>query len=155
MINYPSRHIFGNIIKKANQNLHALSRVKCYMGSEQNKLIMSSFTKSQISYCPLIWMFCSITSMNKLNNIHGKCLRLVTNDYDSNFNELLESSHELTVLKTCINYLMIVFTLAISWINDWHLYYSEKSLQNTQYPFIWLWKSTVSAFWSRCNSVSC
>ena len=32
----------GNIIKKANQKLHALSRVKCYMGSDQNKLIMPS-----------------------------------------------------------------------------------------------------------------
>ena len=71
----------GNIIKKANQKLHALNKVKCYMGFEQNKLIMSSFIKSQFSYCPLIWMFCSRTSMNKLNNIHEKCLRLVTNDY--------------------------------------------------------------------------
>ena len=52
-------------------------------------------------------MFCSRTSMNKLNNIHEKCLRLVTNDYDSNFSELLESSHELSIHKTCINYLMI------------------------------------------------
>ena len=30
----------GNIIKKANQKLHALSRVKCHMGFEQNKLIL-------------------------------------------------------------------------------------------------------------------
>ena len=45
--------------------------------------------------------------MNKLNNIHEKCLQLVTNDYDSNFNELLESSHELLIHITCINYLMI------------------------------------------------
>ena len=52
-------------------------------------------------------MFCSRTSMNKLNNIHEKCLRLVINDYDSNFNELLESSHELSIHKTCINYTMI------------------------------------------------
>ena len=36
-----------------------------------------------------------------------KCLRLVTSDYDSNFNELLESYHELSIHKTCINYLMI------------------------------------------------
>ena len=68
---------------------------------------MSFFIKSQFSYCTLISMFCSRNSMNKLNNIHGKCLRLVTNDYDSNFNELLESSHELSIHKTCINYLMI------------------------------------------------
>ena len=68
---------------------------------------MSSFIKSQFSYCKVIWMFCSRTSMNKLNNIHEKCLRLVTNDYDSNFNELLESSHELSIHKICITYLMI------------------------------------------------
>ena len=97
----------GNIIKKANQKLHALSRVKFCMGSEQNKLIMSSFIKSQFSYCPLIWMFCSRTSMNKLNNIHEKCLRLLTNDHDSNFNGQLESFHELSICKTCINFLMI------------------------------------------------
>ena len=68
---------------------------------------MSSFIKSQFNYCPLIWMFCSRTSMNNLNNIHEKCLHLVKNDFDSNFNELLESSHELLIHKTCINYLII------------------------------------------------
>ena len=68
---------------------------------------MSFFIKSQFSYCPLIWMFCSRTSMNKLNHIHKKCLHLVTNDYDSNVNELLESSHELSIHKTSINYLMM------------------------------------------------
>ena len=52
-------------------------------------------------------MFYSRTSMNKLSNIHEKCLRFIVNNYDSNFNELLESSHELAVHKTCINYLMI------------------------------------------------
>ena len=76
----------GNIIKKPNQRLHAIKRIKCCTGSEQNKL-MSSFIKSQFSYCPLIWIFCSRTSMNKLNNIHENCLRLVKNDYNSNFNE--------------------------------------------------------------------
>ena len=30
----------GYLIKKANERLHALNRVKCYMGSKQNKLIV-------------------------------------------------------------------------------------------------------------------
>ena len=68
---------------------------------------MPSFIKSQFSYYPLIWIFCSRTSMNKLNNIHEKYPRLVTNDYNSNFDELLEPYHELSIHKTCINYLMI------------------------------------------------
>ena len=54
-------------------------------------------------------MFYSRTSKNKLNNIHEKCLRFITNDFDSNFNKLLESSHELSIHKTYINYLMIEF----------------------------------------------
>ena len=52
-------------------------------------------------------MFCSRTAMNKLNSIHKKCFCFVTNNYDSNFNKLLESSHELSIHKTCINYLTI------------------------------------------------
>ena len=67
----------------------------------------NSFIKFQTSYFPVIWMFCSRASMNKLDGIHGKCPRLVTNDYDSNFNEVLKSSHEILIHKTCINYLMI------------------------------------------------
>ena len=39
---------FGNLIKKANKNLHVLSRIKCYIGLEQKKLIISFFVKSQI-----------------------------------------------------------------------------------------------------------
>ena len=70
--------------------------------------------------------------MNKLNNIHEKCLRLITNKYDSPFNELQ---------KTCSNYLTI------------HSYSSEKFLQYSKFLFIWHWTSTVSAFWSGCNSV--
>ena len=52
-------------------------------------------------------MFCSRISMNKLNKIHENCLCFVTNDYEPNFNELLESFNELSIHKTCINYLKI------------------------------------------------
>ena len=108
------------------------------MGFKQDKLIMSSFIKFQYSYWQLILMFYSRTSMNQLNNMHEKCLCLVTSDYDSNFKELVESSHELSTHKTCINYLMIeVFTWAISRNNHWHFYSSEKSLPHTQYLFNW------------------
>ena len=97
----------GNIIKKTNQKFHTLSRVKCYMGFEQNKLIFSSFVKSQFNYCPLIWIFYSRTFINKLKNIHEKYLRLITNNFVSNVKKLLESSHRLSIHKICINYFMI------------------------------------------------
>ena len=108
-----------------------------------------SFIKFQISYYPVIFLFWSRTSMNKLNNIHENCVCLATNDYDSNFNELLESSLELSVHKTWINYLMIdvfkylhglslelmtdIFTLRKNSYNirNFHLLYSYKNICNT------------------------
>ena len=93
-----------------------------------------SFCKSEISCCLVISVFRSRTSRKKLNNIHENCLCLVTNECDSNFNELLESSHEISTHKTCINYLMIEVYIswrAISWINDSNLSSSEKSLQHS------------------------
>ena len=54
-------------------------------------------------------MFYSRTCKNKLNNIHEKCLRFITNGFDSNFNKLIESSHELSIHKTYIHYFMIEF----------------------------------------------
>ena len=65
------------------------------------------FFKSQISYCPVIWVLCWRISRNKLNDIHENCLCLLTNHCDSNFNKLLEASQEISIHKTCINYLMI------------------------------------------------
>ena len=66
-----------------------------------------SFIKFQTSYCPILFIFRSRTSMNKLNNVHKNCLCLVTNNYDSNFNEWLEWSLELSIHKTSINYIVI------------------------------------------------
>ena len=126
-----------NIIKKTNPNLHALRRVKCYMGLEQNKLIMLSFIKSQFSCCPVIWMFCSRASMSKLSNIHEKCLRLITNNYDSNFNGLLESSHEFKIHKTYINYLMIEVYKYLLGLSPELMTDIFKSLQHLQY-FVYL-----------------
>ena len=101
-----------------------------------------SFIKFQISHCPLIWMFCSRISMNKLNNIHENCLSLVTNDYDSNFNELLESSNELSIHKPASTTLQgispelmtDIFTLRKNPYNIIFVYYNLTTyLQYSQY----------------------
>ena len=39
------------------EKLHALARVIKYMYSNQAQMLMRSFTMSQFTYCPLIWMY--------------------------------------------------------------------------------------------------
>ena len=53
--------------------------------------------KSQFSYGPLLWMFCSMRSKNLINNIHERALRATFDDHTSNFTQLLEKKRESTI----------------------------------------------------------
>ena len=61
-----------SLYKKANQMLHALSRIAHYMDSEKLKNVMKAFNISQFNYCPLVWMHCETGLNNKINHLHEK-----------------------------------------------------------------------------------
>ena len=96
----------NQICKVANQKLNAINRVSGYMSQYKRKLLTTSFIKSQFNYCPLIWMFCSKQSMDKINKIHERTMRLVINDYSSDFHHLLNLTNDISVHQRCINSLM-------------------------------------------------
>ena len=66
-----------NITKNAIIKFNALTRVQKYMNTDKKKRIFSSFIKSQLTYCPLLWMFCTEHSIGRINSIHERCLRLI------------------------------------------------------------------------------
>ena len=62
--------------------------------------------KSQISYCPLIWMFSSRQSDNRINKVRESSLRLITNDENSSFETLLQNNKDITVHQRNLQILM-------------------------------------------------
>ena len=44
---------------KAGQKLSAFCRISPYLETDKKELLFKSMVKSQFSYCPLVWMFCS------------------------------------------------------------------------------------------------
>ena len=64
-----------NLCKKASQKIGALSRLSNHLNDSQKRLILNSIVKSQFSYFPLVWMFCSRTSNNMINKAHERALR--------------------------------------------------------------------------------
>ena len=64
---------------------------------ELRRKIMNAFSNAQFSYCPLVWMFHSRTLNNKINRIHERALRIVYNDANSSFNELLIKNRSFTI----------------------------------------------------------
>ena len=51
--------------------------------------------KSQFSYCPLVWMFCSRTSNNMINKVHERTLRVIRNDHESDFETLFQNNNDV------------------------------------------------------------
>ena len=82
----------SKLCNKASMQLNAIQRLSNYMGSKELEVMLNSFIYSNFNYCPLVWHFSSNKSLEKIEKIHKRCLRLVLNDYDSDYKTLLEKS---------------------------------------------------------------
>ena len=67
------------------------------MRFEQRKRIVNSFITSRFSDCPLLWMFHSQRLNNCINHIYESALRIIYQDYNSSFKELLRKYSSLTI----------------------------------------------------------
>ena len=63
--------------------------------------------KSQFNYCPLVWMFCSRSLNNMINKVHERSLRMISDDYSSDFEELLDHNNDISNHHRNIQTLMI------------------------------------------------
>ena len=67
--------------------------------------MFKTFVTSQFNYCPLVWMCHSRTLNNEINNIHHRALRLVYQDKQSSFEELLQNDNFVSVHMKNLQYL--------------------------------------------------
>ena len=58
---------------------------------------MKAFVMSQFSYCPLVWMCHNRTLNNKINKLHERVSRLVFDDRQSTFEELINIDKSGTI----------------------------------------------------------
>ena len=86
-----------DICKEAGRKIFALASVTPYMRIAKKRTVMNAFFTSQLSYCPLVWMCHSRTNKNKINRLHERCLRVVYNDKQSSFNELVEKGGSVSI----------------------------------------------------------
>ena len=87
----------SRLCKKGNKKLHALARIAPFLNTEKRKMMMNTFIQSQFNYCPLIWMFHSRSLNNKINRLHERALRVVYNNGNASFSELLEIANGFTI----------------------------------------------------------
>ena len=85
------------IYKKASNKVRAFSRIAPNLEYEKNVMLYNSFALSDFNYCPVIWMFSGKSSNNEINRIHKLALRVLLDDYESTFEELLQRRGEHTI----------------------------------------------------------
>ena len=91
-----NEHI-SDLCKKSSRKISALARVAPFMSIEKRKVVMNAFFTSQFSYCPLVWMCHSRTNNSKINMFHERCLRIIYNDKQSSFTELLNKDSSVSI----------------------------------------------------------
>ena len=83
----------SELCKKASMQLNAIIRLQRFMGKEQKEAVINSFTFSNFNYCPLVWHFSLCKSSQKIEKLQ-LCLRIIYNDYSSDYQTLLKLSQK-------------------------------------------------------------
>ena len=87
----------SNLCKKAATQLNILKRLRSFIGFEQKKVLVQSFVYSNFNYCPLVWYFSSMKSLQKIEKLQERALRFLYNDSKSSYNDLLQKSGRCTM----------------------------------------------------------
>ena len=82
---------------KANRKLAVLKRMRKCLDFSTVRLLFKSFFEFQLKYFPLTWMFYNRKTDNRINKLNERVLRLVYNDFESVFEDLLTKDGSFTV----------------------------------------------------------
>ena len=85
-----------SLCTKMSRKVTEFSRVARLLEYNKAKLQYNAFILSSLNNCPLIWMFCGKTANRVINKIHKRALRILFNDYEALFEELLQRNNEQT-----------------------------------------------------------
>ena len=111
MLNFLGLHKFDDhvlkLCSKANQKLSALSRTAKLLSFNKKRTLFKAFVESQFKYCPIIWMFHSRRTNNKINRLHERALRTVYDGDVSTFDQLHAMNKSFCIQHQNIQRLLI------------------------------------------------
>ena len=90
------KHI-NEFCKKRYRNLHALVRCTKYVSTEKRRTLFKAFAVSQFNYCPLVRMFHTKESYDRINSLHEKALKLTCPNRNLSFDEFLKLDKSVSI----------------------------------------------------------
>ena len=100
------KHI-EDLCKRASYKLHALKRIRGSLTVEKAKILAHAFIDSQFNYVPLIWISVGKTLIDKICKIHHRLLKVVCNEYNKSYEELLQLNNNVSIHQIHLQYLAL------------------------------------------------
>ena len=101
--------------------LNVLSRLQKYMGKLEKVAIVNNFVYANFNYCLLVWHFSTCESIRKIEKIQKRCLKIVLDDYDSDYDVLLRKSGKVTMEIKRLKVLAIEIFKTVNNLNRNHM----------------------------------
>ena len=80
----------NNMCSRASRQLNVMYRFQKIFKETEKRIIYNTFIVSNFNYCPIVWTFCGIVQMRKMEKIQERALRYVFDDASSEYLELLK-----------------------------------------------------------------
>ncbi len=71
------RKYIRSMCNKAGAKLNAIKRQGFYLNKEGRKLLVDAHVISQFCYSSIVWHFCGLTEVHKIENIHKRFIRFI------------------------------------------------------------------------------
>ena len=82
-----TRHV-DELCSKAGKKINMLRRLANVLTMEAKCLLFQSFILSHFNFCPVVWHYCSMTDLRKVENIQKRALKIVFDDYSATYLQL-------------------------------------------------------------------
>ena len=97
----------SNICRSAANQLNALIRLKSYLNFNAKRVLINSYIISNFNYCPLVWIFSTAKSLNKIESLQKRALRFLYNDYSISYEDLLENAEKVEMTVNRLRHLCV------------------------------------------------
>ena len=88
----------NKICKSAGNQLNVLIQLKSFLDLKGKEVLVNGFIYSTFTYSPLVWMLSHKKSLDKIESLHKRALRVLLNDYYvSSYEQLLEKSGKCNI----------------------------------------------------------
>ena len=110
------------ICAKASRQLNALSRIKRNFTYKQRIRIYETFILSNFNFSPLVWHFCSVASTRNMEKIQKRALKFLTENYDSDYEQLLIETNMSSLTLQRMRYMCIEVFKCLNKLNPTFMY---------------------------------